>query len=425
MSQSNAGEGVVSRGPANASSPATPGAAPAVRAKRRMPWQARVLLALLSRISHGSLSLRLPDGSERSFGAGEPHASMHIDDWAVFRDALSTGDIGFAEAYLRGEWRTHDLAALLRLLVENRNSLERAIYGGAIGGLFKRMRHLLNANTRGGSKRNIAAHYDLGNDFYALWLDGGMTYSSALFGGNHTRSLGEAQDAKVARILGTLGLPAGSRILEIGCGWGGFAQAAAQSGCHVTGLTLSREQLAWATNRLDRAGLAAGADLKLQDYRDERGTYDAVVSVEMYEAVGERWWPAYFDTIAASLRPGGRAMVQAITIDDALFERYRVGTDFIQQYVFPGGMLASPSRFRAEAARAGLAVRGELAFGPDYAETLRRWRAAFMGRLDEVRAQGFDARFIRLWEFYLAYCEAAFDSGCCDVYQFELQKESA
>ncbi|MCX7141090.1 MAG: cyclopropane-fatty-acyl-phospholipid synthase, partial [Proteobacteria bacterium] len=228
---------------------------------------------------------------------------------------------------------------------------------------------------------------------------------------------------KYRRVLERLQPAQGAHILEIGCGWGGFAEMAARDyGCHVTGLTLSREQLAYATERLARAGLAGKAELRFQDYRDLDGQFDHVVSIEMFEAVGERWWPDYFRAVAAALKPGGRALIQSITIADALFERYRKGTDFIQQYIFPGGMLPSPSRFRAEAAGAGLALAGAHAFGPDYAETLRRWRASFMAQLPAVRAQGFDERFLRMWEFYYCYCEASFDSGCTDVYQFELVK---
>jgi cyclopropane-fatty-acyl-phospholipid synthase len=344
-------------------------------------------------------------------------------DWRVFRDAMSGGDTAFAEGYLRGDWASPDPAALLTLLTRNRDAIESALYGGFWGGLLYRLKHLLNANTRRGSRRNIAAHYDLGNDFYRLWLDPSMSYSSALFDGDFSLSLEAAQTAKYRCILERLRPVPGARILEIGCGWGGFAEMAARDyGCHVTGLTLSREQLDYATERLARAGLAGRAELRFQDYRDLDGQFDHVVSIEMVEAVGELWWSDYFRAVAAALKPGGRAIIQSITIADALFERYRKGTDFIQQYIFPGGMLPSPSRFRAEAASAGLELTDAHAFGPDYAETLRRWRASFMAQLPAVRGQGFDERFLRMWEFYYCYCEASFDSGCTDVYQFELVK---
>jgi cyclopropane-fatty-acyl-phospholipid synthase len=379
-------------------------------------------LALLERIAHGGIEIALPDGSRRAVGRA-PVARLEVSDWAAFGAAFRRGDIGFAEAFVDAQWSSPDLAQLLTVIARNRDALESAIYGGFWGQIAYRVRHALNGNTRRGSRRNIAAHYDLGNEFYALWLDPSMTYSSALFAGNALQSLASAQDAKYRRILERLAPRPGARILEIGCGWGGFAELAArESRCRVTGLTLSEEQLAFAEERMHRVGVADRVELAFRDYRDERGTYDHVVSIEMYEAVGERYWPAYFRAIRDRLKPGGRAVVQAITIADRLFERYRSGTDFIQQYVFPGGMLASPARFRAEAVRAGLRVDGELAFGADYAETLRRWRQAFKARLPEVRALGYGERFLRVWDFYLAYCEAGFATGCTDVHQFELAR---
>jgi cyclopropane-fatty-acyl-phospholipid synthase len=395
-----------------------------------MPLAARTVLGLLKRIRHGSVTVDLPDGRSLRFGADADadaaHATLLVLDWRVFREVVAGGDTAFAEAYLRGDWDSPDPAVLLTLLTRNRDVLEAALYGGFWGGLIYRVKHILNSNTRSGSKRNIAAHYDLGNDFYKLWLDTSMTYSSALFDpacGGHAMTLQQAQEAKYRRVLERLAPLPGARILEIGCGWGGVAEMAIRDfGCHVTGLTLSREQLAFANERLDRAGLSGGADLRFQDYRDLRGQFDHVVSIEMFEAVGERYWPDYFKAVSGALRPGGRALVQSITIASALFERYSKGTDFIQQYIFPGGMLPSPARFRAEAQAAGLQLEGAFAFGRDYAETLRRWRSAFMARLPEVRAQGFDERFVRMWEFYYCYCEAGFDSGCTDVYQFDLVK---
>jgi cyclopropane-fatty-acyl-phospholipid synthase len=387
----------------------------------RVPLAARALFALLAGIRRGRLELGLPDGTSRAFGAGGPVARLDVRDWGVFAAVLKRGDIGFAETFVDGRWSTPDVSQLLTVFTINRDAIERAVYGGFWGALLYRLRHAFNANTRRGSRRNIAAHYDLGNDFYALWLDPTMTYSSALFEGDAARTLEAAQMAKYRRILECLDPQPGERILEIGCGWGGFAATAARErGCGVTGLTLSEEQLRYADERMHRAGVAHLVDVAFRDYREERGRYDHVVSIEMYEAVGERYWPGYFATIARSLRPGGRAIVQAITIADELFERYRRGTDFIQQYIFPGGMLAAPARFRAEARAAGLEVAGELAFGADYAETLRRWRRAFRERLPEIRALGYDERFLRTWEFYLAYCEAGFTSRCTDVIQFEL-----
>ena len=389
----------------------------------RIPLAARAALALLERIGHGRIEVALPDGSLRALGGGAPVARLDVADWGVFGAALRRGDIGFAEAFVDGRWSSPDLAQLLTVIARNRAAIERAVYGGFWGQLAYRLRHAFNANTRRGSRRNIAAHYDLGNDFYALWLDPSMTYSSALFTGDALQSLEAAQAAKYRRILERLAPRRGDHILEIGCGWGALAEMAARDfGCRVTGLTLSEEQLAYADARMHRAGVADRVDIAFRDYRDERGTYDHVVSIEMYEAVGERYWPTYLRAIGARLKPGGCAVVQAITIADRLFERYRASTDFIQQYVFPGGMLASPTRFREEVNRAGLRLEGELAFGADYAETLRRWRRAFKARLPEMRALGYEERFLRTWEFYLAYCEAGFASECTDVHHFEITR---
>jgi cyclopropane-fatty-acyl-phospholipid synthase len=405
-----------------------------------LPRAARIVFAMLARIEHGELSLRLPDGSLQRFGHGAPRAALHLRDWRVFDSALRRGDVGFAESWIAGQWDSDDLAAVLSVLVANRTVIEQAVYGSWLGRIAGHLRHLLNRNSKAGSRRNIHAHYDLGNDFYRLWLDASMTYSSALFDG-HDRQVAEriagspvirqvlgnadplllAQHAKYERILDRLDLAPGASVLEIGCGWGGFAERAAARGLRATGLTISREQYDFARARLaDDAGQPR-ADIVLRDYRDESGRYDGIASIEMFEAVGEAYWPAWFEALRRCLKPGGRAVVQTITIDDALFDRYRRGTDFIQQYVFPGGMLPSPSRFEALAREHGFAVADAFAFGADYALTLKIWRKRFMARLDEVREQGFDERFIRTWEFYLAYCEAAFEHGSTDVWQFTLE----
>ncbi len=395
--------------------------APAGGARR--PLAARIALGVLERLAHGSLEVVLPDGGRESFGEGAPAASLEVADWSVFAAVLRKGDVGFAASWIEGRWHTGDLAGLLALFAANRDAVERAVYGGFWGGLASRLRHLAHANTRRGSRRNIAAHYDLGNEFYALWLDRSMTYSAALFAGDASLPLEAAQARKLGRALERLAPRPGAHVLEIGCGWGSFAELAArESAARVTGLTLSPAQARYARERLRAAGLGDRAAIELRDYRDERGRYDHVVSIEMFEAVGERYWPRYFDTLARTLAPGGTAVVQTITIAERLFERYRAGTDFIQQYVFPGGMLPSPSRFRAAAQAAGLVVRAEHAFGADYAETLRRWRQAFLERLPAVRALGYDERFVRTWDFYLAYCQAAFATRCTDVVQFELAR---
>lgn len=390
-----------------------------------LPASARRGLYLLQKMQHGTLHLGLPDGRSLQLGqGGAPSASLHLHDWRVFADVMRAGDIGLAEAYMDAHWSTPHLPDLLRLLMANRKALESLVYGAWWGRLAYRLRHLLKRNTRAGSQRNIHAHYDLGNAFYQLWLDPSMNYSSAWFQGDFSTDLTTAQHAKVRRALSSAGVQPGSRVLEIGCGWGALAEmAAGEFQAHVTGVTLSTEQLAFAQRRLQQAGLAAQADLRLQDYRDiDDGPYDAICSIEMVEAVGQAYWPSYFSTVARLLKRGGRACVQSIVIDEALFERYVQGTDFIQQYVFPGGCLPSAARFRALAQQAGLRVEEELVFGADYAETLRRWRVQFMQQQAQVLAQGFDDKFVRTWEFYLAYCEAAFDTQNIDVVQFTLVK---
>ncbi|MEO5689316.1 MAG: cyclopropane-fatty-acyl-phospholipid synthase family protein [Burkholderiaceae bacterium] len=393
----------------------------------RVPATARAALALLPRLQAGTLIVHTPDGAtHHASGATRPelHATLNVHDWSVFAATMRTGDIGFAEGFMAGQWTTPQLADLLRLLLANRDVIEKAIYGSWWGRLLHRVQHALNRNTRRGSRRNISAHYDLGNDFYTLWLDETMNYSSAWFDGDHAQPLAQAQLAKLQRAIDATGVKPGERLLEIGCGWGAVAETAAREGIAVVGLTLSTEQLAWAQARVTRAGVAQHADLRLQDYRDvPDGPFDAIVSIEMFEAVGREYWDSYFQTVHAQLKRGGKACVQAIVIRDDLFERYVSSADFIQRYVFPGGMLASTALFVQHAQAAGLRVVERFAFGADYAETLRRWRHAFLARLDDVRRQGFDERFIRLWEFYLAYCEAAFDAGNTDVVQFTLQRD--
>jgi len=395
----------------------------APRAAPGTPASVRILFALLARLAHGELAVTDPAGRTHRFGPGGDAADrgeLRFHDWPFARDVLTGGDVAFAEAWMDGRWDTPDLPALLTVLARNQAALERAFYGHAWQRALFRLRHWLNANSRRQAKRNIVAHYDLGNDFYRLWLDPTMTYSSALFGGDFAQPLATAQQAKYARILAELALPRGAHILEIGCGWGGFAEFAARAGYRVTGLSLSDAQTEYARKRIARAGLADRVALRVQDYRDERGTYDGIASIEMFEAVGEKYWPAYFAALRGALAPGGRACVQAITIADARFDRYRTQSDFIQQYIFPGGMLASPSRIGAGTDRAGLDVVAVHAMAHDYAETLARWLAAFDANAAAVRAQGFDDRFVRCWRFYLAYCIAGFLSGTTDVAQYTL-----
>ena len=388
------------------------------------PAAARLFLNLLGRIGVGHLELITPDHTRMVFGNAHtgPAATLEIHDWRACARILRAGDIGLAEAWGAGWIDSPDLTALLRLALRNEAALEPAVFGGALARLWYRLRHWLRPNSRTGSRRNIHAHYDIGNDFYRLWLDRSWTYSAALFGGDYSLPLELAQQRKYQRVIDTLGLRAGDRVLEVGCGWGGFAEHAARLGIHVHGVTISPSQLEVAHARIAAAGLQELARLELRDYRDIDGSYDAVVSIEMFEAVGERYWPEYFRTVAARLKPGGKALVQSITIAERHFARYRSSADFIQQYIFPGGMLPSVERFERGAARAGLACDEHFAFGPDYAETLRRWRDGYDAAITHVREQGFDAHFMRIWEMYFAYCEAAFDEGRTDVVQFLLHK---
>jgi cyclopropane-fatty-acyl-phospholipid synthase len=392
------------------------------------PAAARAVFRLLRQLRIGSLDVQLPDGSQLHFsspnGPVEPRAALRLHDWSVCGAALKSGDIGFAESFIAGGWTSPDVVALLTLFIANREAIEGVIYGTWWGSLAYRLKHLLNRNSRHGSRKNIHAHYDIGNPFYRLWLDETMNYSSALFEGDFSKPTAEAQLAKVRRAIRECDLQAGQRLLEIGCGWGALAECAAgEAGAQVTGVTLSTEQLDFARERLARAGLAEKAELRLQDYRDiDDAPYDAIASIEMFEAVGREYWGSFFSTLRDKLKVGGRACIQTITIRDDLFERYVRGTDFIQQYIFPGGLLPSPQAFRSEAKKAGLDVINECAFGGDYAETLRRWRVQFLKQDPQVRQLGFDTRFMRIWEFYLAYCEAAFETGSTNVMQFTLRR---
>ncbi|PLK47073.1 cyclopropane-fatty-acyl-phospholipid synthase family protein [Uliginosibacterium sp. TH139] len=399
---------------------------PTLPALRRKPSRAmRLLLDMLARIEGGSLLLRLPDGSSHLLGSGPQAATLTLHDEAVFGRILAAGSIGFAEAFMDGAWETDHLPALLTLLAQNRAVLERAIHGNALRLAGHWLWHRLRANTRRGSKKNIEAHYDLGNDFYRLWLDRTMSYSSALWP-TPDASFEEAQLEKYRHALRSIGVQPGQHILEIGCGWGGLAEVACKEfGARVSGVTLSHEQLAWARERAEREGFADRAEFKLCDYRDLTGQYDHIVSIEMIEAVGEAFWPSYFAQLRALLKPGGRAVVQAITIDNRLFAHYRKDVDFIQRYIFPGGMLPSPEVFRAQSAKAGLQPVAERAFGLDYARTLNEWLQRFNAQLDAVHAQGFDARFVRMWQFYLGYCEAGFRARNTDVWQYVLSHRGA
>lgn len=385
------------------------------------PWSARVVASLLKQIDTGSLTVQWPGGRMQRFGHQDtPHATLILHNWRPLGAALKSGDIGFAEGYIDADWSTPNLTELLRVLLANRRGLDRVVYGSWLGRLGHRVQHLLHRNTQRNSAKNIHAHYDLGNAFYRLWLDDTLNYSSAWFDGNPQQTMAQAQCAKVRRALTSVGISPGQRLLEIGCGWGALAEMATRDfGAHVTGITLSTEQLSHARQRLAEAGLAERADLRLQDYRAVNDApFDAICSIEMIEAVGQDYWPTYFQTLSGRLKPRGKACVQSIVIDDALLARYLRGTDFIQQYIFPGGCLPSRRALQAQAQAAGLQALDELAFGADYAATLAWWRERFLAQRPAVLALGFDERFCRIWEFYLAYCEAAFLDGSVDVVQF-------
>ena len=389
----------------------------------------KALLRLLTKLSSGYLKLTLPNGEKREFGIqSDPlHAEIHILEWSVFKEIMSHGDIGFAESYIQGKWNTPNLKALLELTIRNRTILEKAIYGNWYGSIFYRLKHWWRDNSKSGSRKNIHAHYDLGNAFYTLWLDPTMSYSSAWFSEGAKQALADAQRAKIGRILESLKTTPGDHILEIGCGWGGVMEESLRLNRTITGLTLSTEQKAFAEKRLQevqtQASNSSKFEVRLQDYRDCQEKFDGIASVEMFEAVGEKHWPEYFETIAHCLKAGGKACIQTIVIAEDLFDRYRRNTDFIQQYVFPGGMLPSRASFKASAAKAGLKIDDEFAFGGDYARTLCLWRDSFNQKLQEVRQLGFDEAFIRLWNFYLMYCAAGFTERNIDVVQFTLSHQ--
>lgn len=391
----------------------------------------RGLLAALGRVRYGSLELRWPDGRAFTFAGNDegPAAVARVHDPAAARRAILGGSVGLAEGYMLGMWDSPDLTAFLEFAAANVDAAaERGRQITAPLNPLHRAAHALRTNTPRGSKRNVVRHYDLGNDFYSLWLDPELTYSCALFDGEacdaSDAALAEAQHRKWDRLLDLIDVRAGERLLEIGCGWGGFAVHAARTrGARVTGITISDEQLAFARERAGREGVAELVEFRHQDYRDVAGRFDAVASIEMFEAVGERYWPTFFGKLRDVLRDGGRAALQTITIADERFAHYRANPDFIQRYVFPGGMLPSPAAFRRVAGAAGLRVCEPFFFGADYAQTLHAWERRFTDVVGRVRALGFDERFERMWRFYLAYCQAGFRLGSIDVMQVALERE--
>ena len=379
---------------------------------------------LVGKLNSGRVDFVLPDGRRfRAEGSKPgPVAEVTINNPDVFARLVREGDLGFCDAYLDGWWTTPDLQAFMDFIHADNDDMYDGFPGMALVRAWEKARFWFQSNTKRQALKNISYHYDLGNDFYSLWLDETMTYSSALFNTSQ-ESLEKAQIAKYASMVDQMGVKPGDHVLEIGCGWGGFAEyAAKERGLKVTGLTISKEQLEYAQKRIKRKGLSDKVNLKLQDYRDETGVYDGVASIEMFEAVGEKYWPVYFDKIKQCLKPGKQATLQIITIQDARWEVYRKSVDFIQKYIFPGGMLPSPSVLRKEVHKAGLSVQHSIEFGKSYSQTLRRWFEVFNNKWDNISAMGFDDRFRRMWNFYLTSCAATFESGNCDVTQITLQK---
>ena len=387
---------------------------------RGLPAKARMVLSAAMRLPKGALTIALPDGRRLRVGghAPGPDAEVILKNWRLPGRALALGTIGVAESYIDGDWDSPDVTTFLELFVVNQETGEE-VAGGANWLLMaiQRVRHWLNENTRRGSKRNIAAHYDLGNSFYRAWLDPSMTYSSALYS-TGANDLESAQAAKYRALARDAGITEASHVLEIGCGWGGFAEFAAREiGCRVTGLTISREQHDFARARISDAGLGDKVEIKLQDYRDETGRYDNIASIEMFEAVGEKYWPVFFSKVKTCLKPGGTAALQIITINENAYELYRNRPDFIQRYIFPGGMLPTPEILKKLGADEGLSYLRERVFPQDYARTLAEWRKRFWASWEKILPMGFDDRFRKLWEFYLHYCEAGFRAEFIDVRQ--------
>ncbi|HCV48297.1 MAG: SAM-dependent methyltransferase [Rhizobiales bacterium TMED249] len=380
---------------------------------------------LLKNIRHGTIELHWPDGKTETYRGKE---NLHlkgvliVHDWALLKQVVSGGAIGFGEGYLNKRWSSPHISILLEVLTLNLDEINKHIGKNKFIKLITRLSHIMRPNSRSGSKKNIYEHYDLGNNFYEKWLDPSMTYSSAIFK-NKNNSLESAQLEKYKSLAQSIDLKKEHHVLEIGCGWGGFAEyAATHIGCRVTGLTISQAQYDYASARMEKKGLTDKVTIKLQDYRDVQGDFDRIASIEMFEAVGEKYWPTFFNKVSNILKPGGKAGLQIITIDDDKFNTYRKNTDFIQKYIFPGGMLPSKVVLKDEFDKAHLKLHETVDFRLDYAETLARWRDRFNEQWYEIKPMGFDERFKQMWEYYLAYCEAGFKTGTIDVSQFYLHK---
>lgn len=390
------------------------------------PRLAKMAAGLALKIRYGSLEVQFPDGRRFHIKGPEdgPHGVLKIHNWAFFRMVVQAGDVGVGEAFMAGYWSSPDVTTFLEVFCINQESTLEALQGKPFTRFLMSVRHWLNSNTKRGSKRNISAHYDLGNAFYREWLDPSMTYSSAIYS-NETNNLEQAQTEKYASLVRQTGITPDHKVLEIGCGWGGFAEYVAKSvGANVRALTISQEQFDYARERIYKAGLNDKVEVVFQDYRDESGVFDRIASIEMFEAVGEKYWPTYFRQLSKCLKPGGKAGLQIITIQDKMFEDYRRGTDFIQRYIFPGGMLPPPGRLAEIGKSLGLDLMDQKIFGQDYARTLAEWRQSFRQAWPRISPLGFDERFKRLWEFYLHYCEAGFRSGNIDVRQMVYVKSA-
>ena len=382
------------------------------------------VFAQAEKLQTGRVDFIMPDGRRfRAEGAKPgPVAEIEVHNPDLFARLIREGDLGFSDAYLEGWWSTPDLQAFMDFVHGDNNEVYDGFPGMNLVRWYEQMRFWLQSNSKRQAKKNISYHYDLGNDFYGLWLDDTMTYSSALFETGQ-ESTEKAQTAKYKSMVDQMGAQPGDHVLEIGCGWGGFAEyAAKERGLHVTGLTISEEQYKYAVERIEKAGLADRVTFKLQDYRDETGQYDGIASIEMFEAVGQKYWPTYFKSVKDCLKPGKNATLQIITVEDARWEIYNRGVDFIQKYIFPGGMLPSPSVLRQEVEKAGLTVARSIEFGESYSQTLRRWHETFNEKWDQVARLGFDERFRRMWNFYLTSCASTFHSGNCDVTQITITR---
>tara|TARA_B100000886_G_scaffold340501_1_gene310559 strand:- start:5851 stop:7086 length:1236 start_codon:yes stop_codon:yes gene_type:complete len=383
-------------------------------------WPEKFVCRILSKISCGSIKIKMPSGRVFRYTADQtgPAAEIHVCRWKFLLNTLWGGHSEFFEGYLRGDWVTNDLFSLLLFGERNKTCIDE-IFHISLGHRFiNRISHSANNNSRKGSRRNIAAHYNLGNDFYRLWLDNGMTYSSALFK-NDSQTLADAQQNKYQRLIDIAQLKTGDRVLEIGCGWGGLAEVAARDyGCTVTALTLSKPQADYCEKRFKKLGLEDRVKVLLKDYRDVEGQFDKIISIEMLEAVGEKFWPLYFKTIRNRLAPGGKAVIQSITIDGDKFKKYRKNPDFIQKYIFPGGMLPSEFKIESLSDRMGLIIKNRFFFGDSYVKTLRLWHDEFTKNWTHIKTLGFDEDFRRKWTYYLNYCAAGFQSGRVNVGHF-------